>query len=256
MGSRRKADIRKIVLRKLVPHLRRENTMSKISTAAKASNVVSLVSVALGQLADAAFKQARNRSEVADLIKRAVGPKGKAQTARLVAARMEYMAGRMAFTLNVPLDTARKLLTYANANGKGQLKKGQGRRNKEQEKAYNAAKVYWSDMLRAAGLVSPSAKAGNSNAKGKTATRAPHHKDKSAPVLADVFAKPKAPAPSALPKAKTREDVENYVLQQALSLAAFINKNAAVASPQCSTIVQDFVTAAKIALAPARGNKG
>lgn len=232
--------------------------MSKVSTTAKASNVVSIAKAALAKVADAAFNQARNRADVAQLIRQAIGT-GKLAVIRQAACRAEYMAGRMAYSLGCDIERARILLTYANANGKGKLKKGQGRRNKEQEKAYNAAKVYWSDILRAAGIVSTSAKAGNGNAKGKDADkkpRAPHHKDKAAPVLADVFAKPKAPSPASLPKAKTRENVENYVLQQALSLAAFINKNAGVASPQCSSIVQDFVTAAKVALAPARGNKG
>lgn len=215
--------------------------------APKASNAAALKprddKAKLGLIAPLAFQMGVGRAATVGAIMAYCGkaPKGfdyatkadtvlphKAFRLKLKAARAEYVVGHIAgsypaygnMTTADAIEAARGVVLLANANGTGDLKKGQlGRRNAEQERAYANARQYASELFKAAGYAPP---APTKTASGATKKRAPHHND-----TADKEGASKPEAETLTAAKMTPEIATAHIVAQAASLLRFANKHAA-----------------------------
>jgi hypothetical protein len=177
-------------------------------------NVSKAAAAAIKSLAVAAFAFARNRKAVIALVQK---------TGATDEARREFIVGHMAHSLNgkavtpstTMLAKAGEVLDMAGHASKSKLKKGQGRRNATQEKAYGAARKAWHLIVKEAG-VAPADNRGGANNKGKTKTGTNEAAPKAPPVA----------TPEAMPKASDRETAMAFLNQQAAMLLAYVNKGA------------------------------
>lgn len=210
------------------------------TTRANNARFASVRRLALAGVAPAAFRAGVSVQQSADAVLSATG--AKPVMALYKAARDEYIAGRMASALPSNQDekariaNARDLLNnYQGHGGKAKLRKGmKGRRTKEQELAYGAARVAWTGVCKLAGIKVPDARGGNTSA-----TRRKANAGKVKPKAAANSNKP------ASPKCRDRAALIRYGNIQAAALLATVNKNAGICPPQFSSAVQDFFKAMK-----------
>lgn len=169
--------------------------------------------------------------------------------------RDEYIAGRLAARLPSNgsdaerIAAARAVMAMANAKGTGDLKKGQSRRNETQERAYGAARVAWSAMLKDAGIVSTDKRGGDTSKSRKPRQTAAGAQDKPAPkgksAPAPVLGIANKPNPAALPRVKTVQDSHTILSNMAAAALMFVDKNAAHVSNEDRSAVQAFAASIK-----------
>ena len=213
--------------------------------------------LAFANIAPAALNEGKARDAVIAALK-ASGAKALTEGAPKSAVeyqrsiRDEYIAGRMAARLPSNLDdvariaAAREVMAMANAKGTGALKKGQARRNEAQERAYGAARVAWSAILKDAGIQSADKRGGDTSQTSKPRQSAKGAQDKkptgkAAPVLG-IASKP---TPATLPRVKTVQDAHTILANMAAAALMFIDKNAASVSNEDKSAVQAFAAAIK-----------
>lgn len=184
----------------------------------------------------AAMREGASQSEAIDMVKRALGKARPdsdkpADKALFETTRHAYQTGRMAFALfagsNIPdvekLAKAKVARDSADCEGKGKLKTGQRRRTKAEQAAYNSAKVAWSRLLNAAGLVTQDKRGGATNAKG---TRPDRPASAKAQAKADGKESVSISAADAAkyvpPKVADVGKASAFVRQQASMLLAFV----------------------------------
>lgn len=210
--------------------------MTKLKTTrANSARFSQVRRLALANVAPAAFASGVSVRLAADAVFSACGSKPVMALYR--STRDEFIAGRMASALPSNHDEkrriadARDLLThYQGHGGKAKLRKGmKGRRTKEQELAYGAARVAWTGVCKLAGVKVPDTRGGDTS-KSRRAPQAPKGKAK-------VAANSNRPAS---PKCKDKGALIRYGMGQAVALLATVNKNAAISPPQFSSAVQAF----------------
>lgn len=202
-------------------------------------------------IAPRSYSESVGRGETIATLRTALGNKPSADV--LLAARTEWMAGRIAFRLpagefkagmNEPIlriDFARSLiLDYATAPKPGatvrKLRKGKlGYRSPMQQKCLNAAQEAWSQLLAEIGLNSATPQSERDAAKAKRA-----------PQMAGSTARGKAgavPSNAQLVKAPTpmtADEACQHVVGQALALMQFCKKNAKLVPTDIATLVNAF----------------
>jgi hypothetical protein len=196
--------------------------MSKKNTVRSARALSAARRASLASVSTAAFAVGVSSRNAAEAVRAACGPKPVMTLYK--AARDAFIAGRMAAALpsnateSERIASATVLITkYQGHGGKAKLRTGMmGRRTKEQELAYAAARVAWTGICKLAGVKTPDARGGDTSG---TRQRAPNRKG----------AKTKGKAGNVValsPKVKNADDAVRYVRVQAKALAAFCNKNA------------------------------
>lgn len=129
--------------------------MRKISTKARGVSLKA-VNAKVALVAETARAVGTATAQAANIVDAAMtAAKACPSTAKTATemVRDEYKAGHIAQRLMgnrtwpVALAAGREVMAMANATGTGKLKKGQKRRNPEQEAAYKAAGVAWSRIL-------------------------------------------------------------------------------------------------------------
>lgn len=169
-----------------------------------------------------------------------------------------YMARRMnpkaiKATANMIAD-ARRILSYSNADAE---KAKVGRRTKEQDAFFAAARKAWSRLIKAAGFGADDNRGGANNAgtEASKAKAAATRAEKAAPVTVAEHVRAKA---EALPKAAGEQDVLSFVEHEADKLYRFMNENFANVPDALKDLVRDFRTNVKalanpIVAAPKKG---
>lgn len=207
---------------------------------------------AFNSIAALAFIEGNSRAAVISAVKVALGrafkygvevPKATKAGKALSAVRTQYIAGRMASSLGFKadkIDEAIAIIGYANAAGTGELKKGQtARRTPVQERAYAAAREYWSKLLADLGI-------------GKAKTTADKNKAARAPRMTtttEAKEAPKVDNSAKTEKPKTKEQTAAHIEHMASTLLAYVNAHAKIVSPALSSAVHDF----KLAVSKAQG---
>jgi hypothetical protein len=207
--------------------------------------------VAFIDIAPLSYNESVTRSDTIAALRTALGSKPTAE--ELVAARNEWMCGRMAFRLPAgefprdvtetinKLDFARALiLHYAKAPKDGApkvaLRKGKlGYRSATQQKVMNAAQEAWSQLLAELGL-NGAQKQDDRNA----AKRAPQMAGSTARGKATKTATPNASQLVAAPAPMTAEDFAAHLVAQATALMQFCKKNAKLGDAAMMTLVNAF----------------
>jgi hypothetical protein len=149
--------------------------------------------------------------------------------------RREYILGRMANTLDCDRVNAERVLDAKGANSKDAE-----RRTEIQEKAYGAARVAWSGLIKKAGLTSTETRGGasrlvRSHQKGRA--------DDSS--WADTES---GTAPEAIhtPPCETREQVMTFLRSMSAVLSKFENRNAKVLDIETRPVIEDFIAGVKL----------
>jgi hypothetical protein len=216
----------------------------------------------IARVAPAAFNEGASRTETLAIVRDVAGKPSFRKDAdgnwrpaaafgeRLNAVRLEYIAGRVALSLGFKCDTpglnkARSIIALPGANAKLSPKQ-KAKRTPEQERAYGAARQWWSITSREAGLVhTDKAKAGNGAKGGKAKNKRQPEPQRKAMTRSDMERALGIMAPPIKP---TKESVAQYFRQTSATVLAYVNKYAALATPQLSSAAEDFRNAVILAV--------
>lgn len=186
---------------------------------------------AFNQVAIAAMNEGTAREAVLQTV-RAAYSKATADKVRL-----EYIVGRIAGSRLLPsngteaerIANARLIIAKAGEKGTATLKKGQSRRTNAEQRAYDSARVLWSNVLRDAGIKTVEAR-GGSKATGK-------RKAQAGKVAKKEAANVNRPAS---PKFKTLVALLEYTGTQVKAMKGTFTKTANLVPPELSSALQDF----------------
>lgn len=200
---------------------------------------------ALRNVSHAAFLESTSTQETISAISAACGK--KPVLALYDAVRLSFIVARMAGSLPAQgneteaqrIAHAEKLLTkYQGFGGVAPLRNGMlGRRDKEQEAAYGAARNRWSEYCKAANVAVPVAKGGGDTSKTRNQPA-----KKEAPAAANNNVPPSKPTSYRI---KDRAELLRVALVTLQGLNGTCSKSAANCPPQLSTIITDALTAVK-----------
>lgn len=196
----------------------------------------------LSPIRNAAFAAGESRARVIERVGAACGKRpalGLYQAVRLNLV-IGFMASALARTGDNRPDAVlfkhcEERLTVYQGPGKGTLRKGmKGRRTEQEELAYGSARVLSSAIFKAANVVNPEKRGGDTST-----TRNSNRKGSNAP------AKPNPNKVPVMPKVKTPEAANDGLLRYAAALLAYTNKNASVMSNPAKSAVEAFCNAVK-----------
>lgn len=207
--------------------------MSKSSTkrAALSLRLTAARKASLASVSRAAFASGVAGVAVSEAVREACGPKPiltlyKAVRDAFITARMAaVLPSQASETMEQRIAAADKLINkYQGHGGKAKLRDGMlGRRSKEQELAYGAARVAWTGVCKSAGVAAPTSQGGGDTSKTRRSAN-------TKPKAAANNNKPLTVAQLS-PKVKTGADAVRHIETQAKALAAFVTKNAKLDIP-------------------------